>query len=65
MFSGIFVKILSIILLIAVGVVLNFWYWNFIQRWGNKQKIFKQINAIKSFVTIYSNNCISRFCIFF
>ena len=65
MISGIFVKIISIILLIAVGVVLILGIGTLFKGGKLSKKYSNKLMQLKSFVTIYSYNCFGVLCIFF
>ena len=57
MISGIFVKILSIVLLIAVGLFLILGIGTLFKGGETSKKYSNKLMQLKSFVAIYCNNC--------
>ena len=65
MISGIFVKILSITLLIAVGVILILGIGTLFKGGATSKKYSNKLMQLRVLLTIYRNYRLDYFCLFF
>jgi hypothetical protein len=65
MFTGIFVKILSIVLLLAVGIVLILGIGTLFKGGNTSKKYSNKLMQLRVSIAIYCYNSLNSFCIFF